>query len=115
MDGRGGRVHYSIKRDSKENPAGDVQGIHSPGYYYSLENMEFSVLHNFCLSIFQMSFLENCRSVGLWDDTSPLPLILGYTYIALLKFLVSVKKKKVLASVSLLGFYENKITDCKVW
>lgn len=47
MDGRGVRVHYSINRDSKENPAGYVQGIHSPGCYYSLENMEFSVLHNF--------------------------------------------------------------------
>lgn len=61
-----------------------------------------------------MSYLENCRSVGLRDDTSPLPLPLAYTYIALLKFLVSVKEK-VLASVLLLGFYENKITDCKVW
>lgn len=46
MDGRGGRVH-SIKRDSKENPAGYVPGIHSLRFYYSLENMEFSVLHNF--------------------------------------------------------------------
>lgn len=47
VDGRGGRVHYSIKRDSKDNPAGYVPGIHSPRFYYSLENMEFSVLHNF--------------------------------------------------------------------
>lgn len=47
MDGRGGRVHYSIKGDSEENPAGYVQWFHSPGCYYSLENMEFNVLHNF--------------------------------------------------------------------
>lgn len=61
-----------------------------------------------------MSYLENCRSVGLRDDTSPLPLVLGYTYIALLKFLLSYKEK-FLASVLLLGFYENRTTDCKVW
>lgn len=40
-----------------------------------------------------MSYLENCRSVDLRGDTSPLPLVLGYTSIALLKFLVSVKEK----------------------